>query len=97
MESNATHTPGPWMAYNSDNGRILKHWRIRGDCVRNDPPFAVVDSGGKMLPEYEAANARLMAAAPALLAACEEIIEHETDDWDARMRTIRAAVAAAKG
>lgn len=63
------HTPGPWMAYNADNGRILKHWRIRGDCVRDEPTFAVIDSDGKLSPEYEAANARLIAAAPELLEA----------------------------
>jgi glyoxylase-like metal-dependent hydrolase (beta-lactamase superfamily II) len=41
--------------------------------------------------------AMLFDAAPDLLAACEEIVEHGTDDWDARMRTIRAAIARAKG
>lgn len=64
-----THTPGPWLAYNADKGRTLKHWRIRGHCVRNDPTFATIDSNGKLSPEYEAANARLIAAAPELLAA----------------------------
>lgn len=34
-------------------------------------------------------------AAPDLLAVCQEIIEHETDDWEARMQTLRAAVAKA--
>ena len=41
--------------------------------------------------------ARLIAAAPELLAVCEEIAEHETDDWEARMVTLRAAIAKAKG
>ena len=39
--------------------------------------------------------ARLFAASPSLLAVCQEIAEHGTDDWDARMRTLRAAVALA--
>ena len=64
------HTPGPWVAYNSDgNGRILKKWHIKGACVRNEPSFATIDSGGKILPEYEAGNARLIASAPELLEA----------------------------
>ena len=67
------NTPGPWVAYNSDNGRILKHWRIRGDCVRDDPTFATINSNGKLSPEYEAANARLIAAAPDMLAELEAI------------------------
>ncbi len=36
-------------------------------------------------------------AAGDLLAACEEIAEHGTDDWDARMKTVLAAIAKAKG
>lgn len=72
--SETKHTPGPWKAYNAINGRTLKHWRIKGDCVRNDPPFAVIDSGGKLLPEYEAGNARLIAAAPDLLEACKQLV-----------------------
>ena len=68
-----SHTPGPWLAYNWDNGRPLKHWRIRGAAVRNDPTFAVIDSGGKISPEYEAANARLIASAPELLEALRVI------------------------
>ena len=34
---------------------------------------------------------------PDLIAACEEIVEHDIDDWTARMKTVRAALAKAKG
>lgn len=76
------HTPGPWLAYNSDNGRPLKHWRIRGFCVRDDPTFATIDSNGKLSPEYEAANARLIAAAPELLAEVESLRKTIADALD---------------
>ena len=39
--------------------------------------------------------ARLFAASPSLLAVCQEIAEHGTDDWEARMRTLHAAIALA--
>lgn len=41
------------------------------------------------------ATAKAMAAAPDLLAVCQEINEHGTDDWEARMKTLRAALAEA--
>ena len=100
-----THSPGPWIAYNSDgnSGRILKHWRIRGACVRNDPPFAVIDSKGKLSPEYEYANALLIAAAPDLLDALEEIEGLPCDDNGDRiipagfLDNARQAIAKARG
>jgi len=76
MTPNTQHTPGPWKAYNADNGRIFKHWRIKGCAMRNDPPFAIIDSGGKILPEYEAANARLIAAAPSMLEALKSAVSY---------------------
>ncbi len=103
------HSPGPWLAYNAQGGRIFKHWRIRGNCVRNDPPFAIIDSNGKLLPEYEVANARLMAASPELLKALEEIAAYplNVDGYASleavRMRFVamqviaRAAIDKAKG
>lgn len=96
MSNEAKHTPGPWVAYNAIGGRVLAHWRIRGGCVRNDPAFAVIDSGGKLLPEYEAANARLIAAAPDLLAVCERIKAHGTisSSW---IGALDAALAKARG
>ena len=90
-----THTPGPWIAYNSDgnSGRILKHWRIRGACVRNDPPFAVIDSKGKLSPEYEYANAQLIASAPEMLDALQRITHPmaSDDDLDYAIEIIRKA------
>lgn len=106
---NVAHTPGPWIAYNADNGRVLKHWRVKGGAARDEPTFAVIDSGGKILPEYEAANARLIAAAPDLLAALTQLRDLR-NQWrnDDRYSSIdymdaidalpwEAAIAAAEG
>ena len=75
------HTPGPWQ---------IKCGAIVGKSGVNV-------AGASIAPPYDefAANARLIAAAPDLLAVCMEILEHGTDDWDARMKTLRAAIARA--
>lgn len=105
----AKHVPGPWIAYNTVNGRILSHWRIKSGCVRDEPAFAVINSDGKILPEYEAGTAALIAAAPDLLAACEAMEQllaaaQENDPtWglDTRVDGVRdmarAALAKARG
>lgn len=41
-------------------------------------------------------NAAKFAAVDHLLAVCQEIAEHGTDDWDARMLTLRTAIAKAE-
>lgn len=105
----AKHVPGPWNAYNATNGRILSHWRIRSACVLDEPAFAIINSDGKILPEYEAGTARLIAAAPDLLEACEAAeqllaaAQEHDPAWrlDTRVDGVRdmarAALAKAKG
>lgn len=60
------HTPGPWVASNASNGRNFNHWSV---CDRRMCRIAKTDQmpGGNSEEEY--ANARLIAAAPDLLAA----------------------------
>lgn len=53
------------------------------------------DGSRSYVPNKKTALA--LAAAPDLLAVCQEIAEHGTDDWDARMKTLRAAIAKAEG
>lgn len=65
----AQHTPGPWVI---DGNRIRTDYirfegAVRGVCV------AQVDKAGVGTPQAEA-NARLMAAAPELLAALKDIL-----------------------
>ena len=96
------HTPGPWRAFRGD--RLTAHaddW-----CASAGP--TMICSGIGFNDEAEA-NARLIAAAPDLLAALEEALsELETIDMnllegrdtyvsDTRMERIRAAITAARG
>ncbi len=56
------HTPGPW---------LQSGWRVIGDCgvvAECDTPYAPV--------EDRSSNARLIAAAPDLLAMLTELLEH---------------------
>jgi len=67
MTHTAKHTPGPWQAYNLHKGRTLKHW--------------VVDTGtGKVTLDdaahWEAGNAHLIAAAPAMYEALSELVKY---------------------
>jgi len=93
-----SHTPGPW-AYDADSHEIFStdeaHSAGRLASVRGN------DSNGRFLAESERlANARLIAAAPDLLDAVEELLIYLAD-WDdpdnETCQRARAAVAKAKG
>jgi len=79
------HTPGPW--------------RAKGHCIETEEySFNWVASvQTSNVPEWEA-NARLIAAAPDLLEACQralaEAVADDQDEWFANMR---AAIAKATG
>lgn len=73
--SASKHTPGPWAAYNLARGRILKSWRVRGPAS----PVCRI-SGGQSSGDAEVANARLIAAAPDLLAACNALLRCQCYD-----------------
>lgn len=82
------HTPKPWV-YRADDGEV----RADDDrcCVAT---VEILDDSD--------ANGRLIAAAPDLLAACEELVkwEERRDDRECRAsigQTIRAAIAKARG
>jgi len=74
MTTNVKHTPGPWKTdSNTITGQYTLVFDRAGDLVAHtahgmDP--ADIDVYG---PECEA-NARLIAAAPDLLAACQELV-----------------------
>lgn len=63
------HTPGPWTISPS------------GTCVGSEAsgPVATICTGGEILPAEEQANARLIGAAPELLAALESVVALATD------------------
>lgn len=100
----ATHTPGEWVAI--PPRRKGKHWRVGvGHPESADGRaylLAIIDNGspGDTL-ETEGANARLIAAAPALLFACERLLGvidgRDPPDPAFAVEFARAAVAKAKG
>lgn len=97
-----THTPGPW--------KVLEHARGRGrTCVSttNESPIQAIicDIDVKSVKTGEAmrlSNARLIAAAPDLLAALVEMLEASerpvNERWFLNVRShARAAIAKAEG
>lgn len=88
-----SHTPAPWIAGHQASG----DWLIQTDPSSHLPPWAVQDGtiaairGG----EQAEANARLIAAAPELLAALRHLLRYDFGDSDGA-KEARAAVAKAE-
>tara|TARA_R100000808_G_scaffold936_3_gene4517 strand:- start:281 stop:601 length:321 start_codon:yes stop_codon:yes gene_type:complete len=74
---NATHTPGPWTIDVDDGNPWRKHQRTQWYCVR-------APGGGwiAQVPEPDSGDARLIAAAPEMLAALEAIAPAYSDALD---------------
>ena len=70
MSEQAKHTPGPWMCEQCDGA---PSWEVMTDCKHH--MHICYCRGDRKRSEIEA-NARLIAAAPQLLAACEAASEH---------------------
>lgn len=87
------HTPGPWRIFDdrTDDHQFTIAQR------RSGPITLGVVCHVRDIADAAPANAALIAAAPDLLAVCLEIQEHHTDDWDARMKTLDAAISKALG
>lgn len=98
----AEHTPGPW--------KIAPWPKARGYVIsvcKGLPQKPVAQAHGQQDPAEREANARLIAAAPDLLAALEHVTELLVDTWSDAMdgdpekevavADARAALAAAKG
>ena len=86
------HTPGPWKAHAyTDSGNVYIKEGNQGFAIAQ-----MLDT----YPDQMQANARLMAAAPALLEALDwivyEIVEG-CEDKDAILRVAQEAIAKAKG
>lgn len=113
---NTQHTPGPWR-YDREKSRIVSEsafedWSLDKDVSDEPVPISVVDLMGAMGGADTQADARLIAAAPDLLAALEEagsIIDalwsnsaaRSEYGWDksdgASFEKIRAAICRATG
>ena len=96
------HTPAPWRVSSESPRIIKKDYRAIG----SDAGFLIAstmgnDNSGFYASEQEAdANARLIAAAPELLEALEELItatQHLDQCHQATADKARAAIAKAKG
>ena len=94
-----SHTPGPWEIREYNDGDSRPSWTvIQRTGSRATPWIATVDG-----PE----NARLMAAAPVLLAFAEDVLDWEQPGHDGtharscmgcqRVHHARAAIAKARG
>ena len=96
MKKQQQHTPGPW-AYIVPDGHVVRHPQIYSDFG----PVANATWLGENKLDQLNANARLIAAAPELLEALEEIVSAaDGDGWsqlDADLRKARAAIAKATG
>jgi hypothetical protein len=95
-------TPGPWHAVETGDGSKPRYWIVQDPATWVNRVAAV--------PDYDhcdaVANARLIAAAPDLLAALEEVSQWiegwspnftQDDEWPATNARIRAAIAKAEG
>jgi hypothetical protein len=83
----AEHTQGPWTVDVASRGRCLEI------VTENTVPHIRI-AGIRSTSDEDWANARLIAAAPKLLAACQELLRCRSDlHWT----SIRAAVAEATG
>jgi hypothetical protein len=98
---NATHTPGPWRVFTTPAGKIIGIGELTGDGV-TDARFCLWRGDSA---EAEA-NARLIAAAPELLAALKGILEDDAHTtsladqrarWTSRMAAAADAIAKAEG
>ena len=91
---NQAHTPGPWRYVGRHSAEIV-------DCALQRT-ICSVSRALKMDGEMDA-NARLIAAAPSMLAALEAVVTHHADfenmtaEAAAAMRQARAIVRQAKG
>lgn len=93
----ATHTPGPWtVVRNGDSNALIRY------SDGENASYIAQCNDLQLCPEHGTveANARLIAAAPDLLAALEELLadKYLADPINAdRMANARAAIAKAKG
>lgn len=94
------HTPGPWIADDGDVDLYGVFQEADGQAIC----YLGVPSGGpfrRLRPKKAAANAALLAAAPELLAACEEALaearERDEDLGYGCWPQVLAAIAKARG
>ena len=78
------HTPGPWVV--KDSTQVTSDGRHIADCAGRETTTAI--------GLEDSANARLIAAAPDLLAALEKLLHLASEDWHEASPTLREAAGA---
>lgn len=73
------HTPGPWKVVHSMSDKNEKMLSIQRDCGQKDEPELSI-CGIYNVTERQTIDARLIAAAPDLLAALEKIAAADTGE-----------------
>lgn len=101
--STEKHTPGPWHAATADewrdaNGRRVQYGRFDISAGSNDPEAANYYRIGSVSNvnnlEQNQANAKLIAAAPELLAALRDLVDVMTGRMDGETVALHNALAA---
>ena len=104
--STAAHTPGPWRLDQSGNVHLDEHYHcIDGGCRWHDETGEQRKPGFLITGFMSAADARLMTAAPELLAALQQLLPHyrtavklyDPNTDDAFTVAARIAIAKATG
>lgn len=91
------HTPGPWLVANTHDA-----YAVRGDDgmrpIAYIEPSEITFAGKEVTTPEDKANARLIAAAPELLAALEDLLApyNMAEEYQAKIAHARAAIAKAK-
>lgn len=95
-----SHTPGPWSVSESIRKRVIGEREQEIVTADGQMVALLYDENWDPRGETDAANARLIAAAPDLLAACEEFVR-KVDCGEAfstrSYQQMKAAIAKAKG
>ena len=90
----SAHTKGTWEVSPSGQAILARD----GDNVTHVAKITPILRGGSMAHEEEAANLRLLIAAPKLLAVCEALVAaHNEDGIDEATIQARAVIATVRG
>ena len=88
--SELRHTPGPWKAEQADiHSEDDNRWSVLASRTVGDFFVATIENGAPGdIMATEGANARLIAAAPELLEACQELLNTVTVSGELNHRTV---------
>ena len=95
LSQTASHTPGPWAVHEPATGYVQIRGNFDGDAYDDGSPRYISTHVCDVIDnDKDAANARLIAASPRLLAVLELAMIQHYDYWKAEAQ---AVIAEAKG